>query len=121
MRKTAGSAAAPAATCKNARRGSFMFEPPSRVTSLDHLVRASEQRRRHIEAERLGGGQIDDEVELGWLLDRNVGRLRAAQNLVNEVAGTTEQVWYVCSIGHQTSRFDPFPNGMHGRQSRGQR
>src|SRR5262249_21793573 len=72
MRRTAGSAAAPAATCKNARRGSFMFEPPSRVTSLDHLVRASEQRRRHIEAERLGGGQIDDEVELGWLLDRNV-------------------------------------------------
>jgi hypothetical protein len=28
------------------------------------------------QSHRLGGGQIDDEVELGWLLDRDVGRFR---------------------------------------------
>jgi hypothetical protein len=32
--------------------GKFHFEPPSRFTSLDHLVGAREQRRRHVEAER---------------------------------------------------------------------
>src|SRR6516165_3417362 len=38
MRETAGSAAAPAARCRNFRRGSFIFEPP--FTSFDHLVSA---------------------------------------------------------------------------------
>src|SRR5262245_32087144 len=36
---TAGSAAAPAARCRNLRRGSFIFEPPYYYfTSFDHLV-----------------------------------------------------------------------------------
>jgi hypothetical protein len=33
---------------------------------------ATEQHRRHGEAERLGGLEIGDELELGWLLDRQV-------------------------------------------------
>ena len=42
-----GSAAAPAARCRKFAAGKFHFEPPSRFTSLDHLVGAREQRRRH--------------------------------------------------------------------------
>src|SRR6267378_1686984 len=39
----------------------------SRGVSLDHLVGAREQRGGHVEAERSGGRQINDEIELGRL------------------------------------------------------
>ena len=59
-----------------------------------------------LEAERLGCRQIDDQIELGRLFDREVGRLRSAQNLVNIVGGAPEKVREACSIGHETARFD---------------
>jgi hypothetical protein len=36
------------------------------------------EQRWNVEAERLGGGQIDDQVKLGRLLDRDVAWLRPA-------------------------------------------
>jgi hypothetical protein len=45
---------------------------------FDYLVGGGEQGRRHGEAQRLRGDEIDDKIELGWLLDRNVARLGAA-------------------------------------------
>src|SRR6516164_8084570 len=68
-------AAAPAARCINCRRGSFIAGP---------LIRSP---RRRFEAERLGGPEIDDQLEFSWLLDRNVRWFRPAQNLV-DIIGT---------------------------------
>jgi hypothetical protein len=58
-------------------------KPPS----FDHLVGAGEQRRRNFDAERSRRDRVDDEVELGRLLDRKIGGLRLPQNLVDQVVG----------------------------------
>jgi hypothetical protein len=39
---------------------------------------------RDHDAERLGRLQIDDQLKLGWLFHRNIGRPRALGNLFDE-------------------------------------
>ena len=51
--------------------------------SLDHVIRPLQERRRDREAERLGGLEVDDQLELTGLLDGEVARLRALQDLVH--------------------------------------
>ncbi len=52
---------------------------------LDHVVGGHLDDHRNVEAQCLRGFEIDHKLEFGWLLDRDVGRLRPSQNLIDKV------------------------------------
>ncbi len=52
---------------------------------FDHLVGARKHGRWNCKAERFGGREIDNKLELGRLIDREIAGLRRAQNLVHIV------------------------------------
>src|SRR5215470_884905 len=92
-----------------------------RAVSLDQLVGAGEQRWREGEAEYLGGGQVDNKFEFSRLLDRNIGRLCSAQNLVDKLGGPSEMAGEIWSIRHQTSAIDEVSLAVNRWQPRGER
>src|SRR5262249_46614393 len=53
------------------------------ISLFDYLIGNSEQGRRHLKAERLRGPEVYDELELGRLLDRQLGRPFTAQDAVH--------------------------------------
>src|SRR2546421_12523691 len=74
---------------------SILSEPRdgiSRAGSLDHLVGAQEEISTDRQSERSRCFEIDDKLEFGGLLNRQVGRLRAFQNLVDISGGAQEQI-----------------------------
>src|SRR5262249_27884325 len=69
--------------------------------SLDHLVGVGEQRRRNFKAQYPRGLEIDDQLELGRLRDRQVGRLRALEDATGIDAHLTERIDRARSVAHQ--------------------
>src|SRR5262249_14375620 len=74
--------------------------------SIDHLVSIRKEGWWYVETKRFGGGQVDDQIKFGRLLDRKIARLRATKNLVDIVGGAPKHVRVVWSVGYKTSGLD---------------
>src|SRR5262249_27938421 len=71
--------------------------------SLDHLVGAGDQRWWQVEAERLGRLEVDHQLELGWLLDRNIARLGALENAVHVMRHAPHQIEQPHALRHESA------------------
>ena len=70
---------------------------------FDHLVSKGEQLRRDIEAERLGGPQINHKFEVGRLHDWEVCRLSTVENLPGVDTDSTVRFGDAGSVASQTA------------------
>src|SRR5262249_31171781 len=99
----------------------------NRKTHHASVATAAASRRLAIEAPSLGdkSQSVDADVcsspgsgQKGWRLT-DVRFVPPTKNLVHKVGGSPEQVGEIGPIGHQTARFDRFPQAVHRRQSCG--
>src|SRR6266568_2082375 len=85
-------------------------------SSLDHLVRAQQQRLRDREPKRLGGLEVDHELELGRLFHGKLAGLRAFEDLVDEACEPEIKVGIVHRVTYQSTRLDELAGRIGGRQ-----
>jgi hypothetical protein len=77
--------------------------PNRSIALLYDLIRPQQQRRRNGKAERLGGFEVDDELEFRRLLDRNIRGSRASQDLVHVARGALEEIGKTGAIAHESA------------------
>ena len=72
---------------------------------FDNLVGSGEQCRRHSEAEHPGRWNVNDQLELGRLHDRQIRRFRTLENAAGVNADVVIRIPQTCAVGHQSADF----------------
>src|SRR5215813_11645376 len=95
-----------------ADRASFAW----RLPSFDHLVGGHEQLVWNLEAQRLGGLEVDHKFILGRCLHREVARLFALENAIYIPRRPPKQIDQIDPVRHQAAFGDHEPVWRDGRQ-----
>src|SRR5215813_7560449 len=74
--------------------------------SLNHLVRPREEGCRNRQPKRLGRLEVNDQLELGRLLDWEVGGLGSLENAIDIRGSTSRKILAVATVGHEPANLD---------------
>src|SRR6266540_4482209 len=85
----------------------------SRPRSFDDLVGTGQHRLRNRQPDRLGGFEIDDQLELRRLLHGKVCRLRALEDLVHVDGRALVDILAVRVVAHQAAGLHEVPSLEH--------
>ena len=102
--------------CARAASGHAAAAPPSSVMNSRRLIRSPRRRGRaawrHVEAERLGGLEIDHQFVLGRRLHRQVGGLLALEDAIDVAGRAAVLVDDIRPIGDQAAVGDVESSGV---------
>src|SRR5215475_4348699 len=100
--------------CASTANGVIRMPPPTMamnarrsisLRSLDELIGSYEQRLWDGQAERLGGLEVDDELESNWSLDGKVAHPGALQDAINVIRALRKERSELRAITHEAARF----------------
>src|SRR5450759_2436216 len=79
--------------------------PQQNVSLFNHLVGTQLERQWHVEAKRLGGLEIDHQLELDRGLDGKLARLRTLEDAIGIDRSAPKIIGHVISVGQQAAEF----------------
>jgi hypothetical protein len=81
----------------------------TRATSLDHLIGRNKKTLGHGQTERLGDLAVNHKLELGRLLDWQIGGFGTLEDFIDECCCTAVQIRIIHPISNQAAGIDEFP------------
>src|SRR5262249_792196 len=95
--------------------------PGRRVYLFDYLVGALLQEPRQVQPKRLGGLEVDDQLESRWSLDRQLAWLGALEDSIDVNCRVLVKLSQICAVGHQRARHGERREKGNGRHTKLQR
>src|ERR1041384_1860946 len=93
----------------------FIADLSSRLSN--HLVRSCQHVGRNSQPDLLGGFEIEQQIELQRLFDRQLGRFGALENLVDKDRRAPKQIICVHAVHRQAAVIDIFRPGVNPSQT----
>src|SRR6516225_38477 len=85
--------------------------------SLDYLVGGGDELLRHLEPERMRGFEVDDKLEFGRLLDRQVTGPFTLEDAIDIGRRLPVCLEHLNPVGHQAAACDEVAERIDGRQA----